>query len=74
MDTTQADKILAYCKRHGSITVRDAFALYINSPTKVISDMKKSGKYRIERRTERELGADGKVKSAYKRYWISEAE
>ena len=33
-------KVMAYCAAHGSITVRDAFELDINSPTKVISNMK----------------------------------
>ena len=47
--STQRNKILAYCAEHGSITVREAFTkLGINSPTKRISEMKKSGLYKIE--------------------------
>ena len=41
---TQKAKILAYCKEHGSITVREAFEkLNINSPTKRISELRKAG-------------------------------
>lgn len=41
---TQKAKILAYCKEHGSITVRDAFTkLNINSPTKRISELRQMG-------------------------------
>lgn len=45
---TQRGKILAYCAEHGSITVREAFTeLGINSPTKRISEMRKSGEYTV---------------------------
>ena len=45
---TQRGKILAYCDEHGSITVREAFTeLGINSPTKRISEMRKSGDYTV---------------------------
>ena len=45
---TQRSKILAYCAEHGSITVREAFTeLGINSPTKRISEMRKSGEYTV---------------------------
>lgn len=46
---TQRSKILAYCAEHGSITVREAFTqLGINSPTKRISEIRKSGGYKVE--------------------------
>lgn len=36
----QKEKIIAFCKAHGSITAREAFTrLDINSPRKVISDI-----------------------------------
>ena len=45
---TQRGKILAYCAEHGSITVREAFTeLGINSPTKRISEMRKSGEFTV---------------------------
>lgn len=45
---TQRSKILAYCAERGSITVREAFTeLGINSPTKRISEMRKSGEYTV---------------------------
>ena len=45
---TQRSRILAYCAEHGSITVREAFTeLGINSPTKRISEMRKSGDYAV---------------------------
>lgn len=57
---------------HGSITVRDAFEkLYINSPTKRISELRQSG-FNVETMTETRRNALGdEVK--YKRYFITEA-
>lgn len=57
---------------HGSITVRDAFEkLYINSPTKRISELRHSG-FNVETMTETRRNALGdEVK--YKRYFITEA-
>jgi hypothetical protein len=41
---TDCARVLAYCDEHGSITVREAFFnLDINSPRKVISDLRKKG-------------------------------
>ena len=69
---TQRGKILAYCKEHGSITVRDAFEkLYINSPTKRISELRHSG-FNVETVTETRLNASG-MEVTYKRYFITEA-
>lgn len=44
MDATNCGKVLAYCEQYGSITAREAFTkLYINSPRKVFSDMRRKG-------------------------------
>ena len=46
---TQKGKILGYCAEHGSITIRDAFEkLHINSPSKRISELRKSGDYDVK--------------------------
>lgn len=68
---TQRQKILQYCKEHGSVTIREAFeVLHINSPSKRISEMRQGG-YRVEAITETRTNADGdEVK--YKRYFITE--
>ncbi len=64
-------KVLAYCTAHGSITVRDAYKLDINSPTKVISNMRKSPRYDVQDITETRVNKDGETKR-YKRYFIKE--
>ena len=64
-------KVMAYCAAHGSITVRDAFELDINSPTKVISNMRKSPKYDVQDITETRVNKSGETKR-YKRYFIKE--
>lgn len=63
------EKILAYCKKHGSITVRDAYKLDINSPTKVISNMRKSPKYDVQDIEETRINSNNE-KVKYKRYFI----
>jgi predicted ArsR family transcriptional regulator len=64
--------VLAYCKKHGSITVRDAAVkLEINSPTKVISNMRHSDQYIVTDIVETRVNKDGKTKR-YKRYFIQE--
>jgi hypothetical protein len=69
---THIAKVLAYCKKHGSITVRDAAVkLNINSPTKVISNMRLSGKYDVTDIDETRVNDDGETKR-YKRYFIQE--
>lgn len=71
MKATQRGKILAYCKEHGSITVRDAFEkLHINSPTKRISELKKAG-YDVQTLTEVRHKENGEA-VRYKRYFIRE--
>jgi hypothetical protein len=69
MDATQQAKILAYCKEHGSITARDAFIkLDINSPRKVISEIKQAG-YDVQKLTETREKANGDT-VRYTRYFI----
>jgi hypothetical protein len=67
----QRRKILQYCEEHGSITIRDAFEkLFINSPSKRISEMRLSG-YNVDFVVEKRTNAAGK-EVRYKRYFISE--
>jgi hypothetical protein len=67
---TQRNKILSYCEQHGSITVRDAFTkLNINSPTKRISEIRKSGQYDVRCVDESRTDADGNT-TRWKRYFI----
>lgn len=66
---THNEKVLAYCKEHGSITVRDAYKLDINSPTKVISNMRKSPMYDVQDIEETRINKSGETKR-YKRYFI----
>ena len=67
---TQRKKILAYCAEHGSITVREAFMeLGINSPTKRISEMRKSGDYKIE--DIEESRTHNGITKRWKRYFIT---
>ena len=68
MKLTQQAKILAYCKRNGSITIREAFELPMNSPSKRISEMRHSPLYVVEDVTE--YSHEG---VPYKRYFIKEA-
>ena len=71
MDKTQISKVLAYCKQHGSITVRDAAVkLEINSPTKTISNMRLSGLYDVRSVTETRTKDNGET-VRYKRYFIA---
>lgn len=69
---TQRVKILNYCEKHGSITIREAFErLKINSPTKRISEIRNSGKYRVNDITESKTDEYGKT-TRWKRYFINE--
>lgn len=70
--STQRGKILSYCAKHGSITIREAFEkLNINSPSKRISEMRLSGGYDVQSIDIVEEGADGGT-VRYKRYFIKE--
>lgn len=67
---TQKGKILAYCVEHGSITIRQAFEeLYINSPSKRISEMRNSGVYDVQSIEEERVNKNGDT-VRYKRYFI----
>ena len=67
---TQRMKILAFCKENGSITIRDAFEkLSINSPSKRISEMRKSPEFVVESVNETRINGKGETKR-YKRYFI----
>ena len=68
---THIAKVLAYCAAHGSITVRDAYKLDINSPTKVISNMRKSSRFDVQDIKETRVNLSGETKR-YKRYFIKE--
>lgn len=71
--TTQKKKIVAFCKAHGSITVRDAYdKLDINSPTKRISELRHSPNYVVETVEESRVNSDGDTVK-YNRYFIKEA-
>lgn len=68
---TQQAKIVAYCKQHGSITIREAFTkLHINSPSKRISELRNSGKYEVSDITESKTKRG--VTKRWKRYFIKE--
>lgn len=69
---TQWAKILDYCEKHGSITIREAFALGINSPSKRISELKESPDYVVTTVKEVVYDSDGKQKTWFKRYFIKE--
>lgn len=74
MSATQKAKILAYCKEHGSITVRDAFTkLNINSPTKRISEMRHSDLYDVQSIEETRVKDNGET-VRYNRYFIKGCE
>lgn len=70
---TQKAKILAYCKEHGSITVREAFGLDINSPTKRISEMRHSPLYDVDQIEEIKVKDNGES-VRYNRYFIRGCE
>lgn len=68
----QRAKILAYCAEYGSITIREAFGLDINSPSKRISEMRHSPDYVVDDIMEKVYTDDGKLKTKFKRYFIKE--
>jgi predicted ArsR family transcriptional regulator len=70
-EATQKGKILQYCAEHGSITIREAFEILdINSPSKRISELRKSGLYDVQAVEESRVNKAGETKT-YKRYYIS---
>lgn len=66
---TQQAAILAYCRQHGSITIREAFTLLgINSPSKRISELRAKGLVNAVW-TEQKVMPDGSIKR-WKRYFL----
>ena len=71
---TQKGKILGYCAEHGSITNREAAVLLnMNSPSKRISELRKSGLYDVKSIVETRMNADC-VEVKFKRYFITALE
>ena len=70
-EQAQKMKILDYCQEHGSITIREAYKLDMNSPSKRISEMRKSPDYVVEDKWEYRINSKG-IKKRYKRYYIRE--
>ena len=71
---TQKAQIVAYCNEHGSITAREAFIhLGINSPRKVLSDIRNSPKYNVTTVEESKVDEFGKTKR-WNRYFIKEVQ
>ena len=69
---TQKLKILDYCQRNGSITIREAFTkLNINNPSKRISELRNSGLYSVDAVEESRTDENGKT-TRWKRYFIRE--
>lgn len=71
MKANHEQEIYDYCKKNGSITVHEANLLDINSPRKVISVMRKSGRYNIKTIEETKTNKHGN-KVRYNRYFITE--
>lgn len=70
---TQRGKILAYCEKYGSITIREAFTeLNINSPSKRISELRKSPQYTVNSIEESRTDNDGNT-VRWKRYFIEKS-
>jgi len=71
---TQRSQILNFCATNGSITIREAFTeLNINSPTKRISEIRKSGEYKVDSIEESRTDSNG-VTKRWKRYFITPLE
>ena len=69
---TQRAKIIEHCACYGSITIREAFTkLNINSPSKRISEIRKSGNYIVNSIEESKTDKDGNT-TRRKRYFIKE--
>lgn len=61
-------RVLEYISEHGSITVRQAEdELRINSPTKVLSNIRKNGRFTVTSRWQ----TNPNTQTRYKEYWIA---
>lgn len=71
---SQMNLVLEYCATHGSITAREAFTeLNINSPRKCISNIRKSGFYKVDESIESRIDQNG-IRKRWKRYFITPME
>ena len=71
---TQMSLVLEYCAIHGSITAIEAFTqLNINSPRKCISNIRKSGFYKVDESIESRIDQNG-IHKRWKRYFITPVE
>lgn len=69
---TQQQRILQFCREHGSITNREAVQiLNINSPTSRISELRKSNLYDVVTQLETSVNAFGENVRFF-RYFIKE--
>lgn len=66
---TQWNRIVSHCMQNGSITVRDALLMGINSQRKRISELRKSGHYDVKTVVEEGQDRYG-CKTKYNRYFI----
>ena len=69
---TQYAKIISHCKMHGFITVRDMVAMGINSPTMRIAEMRRKERFRVETEDVKVYDDDGKQRTHYRKYYITE--
>lgn len=69
---TQYEAIYNYARERGSITNREIFEkLYINSPTARISEMRRSGRYRVNDTWDCVDYGNGFRSARFKRYTIT---
>lgn len=72
---SQCERIVSYCKNHGSITnlqiVKD---LDIVSASKRISEIRSDPRYRLEQEDVRVLDGEGKQRTHYCKYRITEVQ
>lgn len=70
---TQRMAIIAHCRQHGSITIREAVTqLNIGSPTKRISEIRQDPGYIVTQEDVPVYDDDGKRRTHYARYRIEE--
>ena len=73
MKQTQRQLIIRYCEVFGSITVREAFELGVNSPTKRISEISRDPRYVVEKVDEDSINRWGE-QVHFRRYFIRKKE
>lgn len=70
--STQKSRIVAFCKKNGSITVRDMYAMGINSPTMRIAEMNADPAFKVDKERIVKTDDDGKMLTHYTRYYVQE--